>query len=132
MPSDKFYKPDKMDFKVEGPWNIESIAGQKETFLNSRHPKMAKIVTFWLWWQPFNSFCFETLSIFPLRSFFLFATQKRGEGGFDISTAYPLVSPALFYLPYIPICMLRNLKYNIYIYIYIYMYIYKSINSLSS
>ena len=36
-----------------------------EKFLNSRRPRMAKTVTFWPWWKPFNSFCFESLSFSP-------------------------------------------------------------------
>ena len=39
---------------------------------------MVKTITFWPWWEPFNSFCFETLSFFPLSPFFLFAMQKSG------------------------------------------------------
>ena len=64
----------KMDLKVEGPWNTDKYWN----FLNSRRSRMAKTVTLWPWWQPFNSFCFESLSFFPLFPFFLFATQKSG------------------------------------------------------
>ena len=28
-------------------------------FLNFRRFRMAKTVTFWPWWQPFNNFCFQ-------------------------------------------------------------------------
>ena len=72
-----------MDFKVEGPWDTDKycrppwLADQKN-FLNSRRSRMPKTVTFWPWWQPFNSFFFESLSFFPLFLFFLFATQKSG------------------------------------------------------
>ena len=41
---------------------------------------MAKTVTFWPWWQPFDSLCFETLSLFPLFPFILFAAKKVGGG----------------------------------------------------
>ena len=50
-----------------------TMVGRQEKFLNSRRFRMAKIVTFWPWWQPFNSFCFETLSFFP---YFFFTTKK--------------------------------------------------------
>ena len=43
---------------------------------------MAKTVAFWPWWQPFNSFCIQTLSFFPLFHFFLLATQKKLVGGY--------------------------------------------------
>ena len=55
-------------------WKVLSatMLGRQETFLKSRHTRMAKTVPFWPWWQPFNNFCFETLSFFPLfPSFFL-------------------------------------------------------------
>ena len=67
-----------MDFKVEGPWNTDTFVGRPEEFLNSRRSRMAKTLTFWPWWQSFNSFCFESLTFFPLFPLFLFATQKRG------------------------------------------------------
>ena len=47
-----------------------TMVGRQEKCSNSRRSRMAKTVTFWPWWQPFNSFCFETLfSFFPLFSF---------------------------------------------------------------
>ena len=47
-----------------------TMVGRQEKCSNSRRSRMAKTVTFWLWWQPFNSFCFETLfSFFPQFSF---------------------------------------------------------------
>ena len=45
-----------MDLKVGGPW---------KKFSNSTRSRMVKTTIFWPWWQPFNSFCFETLSFFP-------------------------------------------------------------------
>ena len=33
-----------------------TVVGVKENVLNSRRSSMAKTVTFWPWWQPFNSF----------------------------------------------------------------------------
>ena len=62
-------------------WKVLSATmdGRQENFLNSRRCRTAKTVTFWPWWQSFNSFCFETLSFFPLCPFFLFAAQKSGE-----------------------------------------------------
>ena len=68
-------------------WQVLSttMVGQPEKCLNSRRSRMAKTVTFWPWRHPFNSFCFESLSFFPLFPFFVFATQKsgvqRGVGG---------------------------------------------------
>ena len=52
------------------------MVGRQEKFLNSRRSRMVKTIIFWPWWQPFNSFCFEPLSFFPLSPFFLFVTQK--------------------------------------------------------
>ena len=57
------------------------MVGWQEKSLNSRHSTMAKAVTFWPWWQPFNSFCFQIISFVPLFPFFLFTTQKSGGGG---------------------------------------------------
>ena len=39
-------------------WRLLSgtIFGWQEKFLNSRRSRKAKAVTFWLQWQPFNSF----------------------------------------------------------------------------
>ena len=72
-------------------WQVlpATMVGQLEKFLNSRRSRMAKTVTFWPWWQPFNSFCFESLSFFPLFPFFLFATQKSGGGGMGGGWAWP-------------------------------------------
>ena len=73
-----------MDFNVGGAmehWKVmlATMVGRQEKFSNSRRSRMSKIVIFWPWWQPFNSFCFETLSFLLLSPFFLFATQKSGE-----------------------------------------------------
>ena len=59
-------------------WKVlpATMVGRQEKSLNFRHSRMAKTVTFWPWWQPFNSFCFQILSFFPLFIFFLFDTQK--------------------------------------------------------
>ena len=61
-------------FQSEGAmdhWKVLSVAmvDQQKHFLNYRHSRMAKIVTFWPWWQHFNSFCFETF-------FFICYTKK--------------------------------------------------------
>ena len=48
------------------------MTGRQEKFSNSRGSRMAKTIIYWPWRQPFNSFCFETLSFFPLFPFFLF------------------------------------------------------------
>ena len=63
-------------------WKVLSaiMVGGQEKFSNSRRSRTAKTIIFWPWWQPFNSFCFETLSFLPLSAFFLFATQKSGGG----------------------------------------------------
>ena len=85
----------KMDFKVGGAmehWKVlsDTMAGWQERFSNSRCSRMANTIIFWPWWQPFNSFCFETLSFLPLSPFFLFAMPKsRG------AMPAPPVSPAL-------------------------------------
>ena len=76
-----------------------TMVGRQEKFLNSRRSRMAKIVTFWPWWQPFDSFCFETLSFFSFFPYFLFATKKKvGEGGGGTMSLplVPPVSPALY------------------------------------
>ena len=59
-------------------WKVSSatMVGRQEKFSNSRRSRMAKTIIFWPWWQPFDSFCFETLSFLPLPPIFLFATQK--------------------------------------------------------
>ena len=55
---------------------LATIVGRQKK-LNSRCSRMAKAVTFWPWWQSFNSFCFETSFIFLLYfPLFLFATQE--------------------------------------------------------
>ena len=61
-------------------WKVLSAAmvDRQERFPNSRQSRITKTIIFWPWWQPFNSFCFETLSFLPLSPFFLFATQKNG------------------------------------------------------
>ena len=59
-----------------------TMVGQEEKFLNSRRSRMAKIVTFWPGWQPFDSFCFETFSFFSFFPYFLFDTKKKwGDHG---------------------------------------------------
>ena len=69
----------KMYFKVAGPWSNEKYCRPPwlEKFLNSRRSRMAKTITFWPWWQAFNSSCFETLSFFPPFPFFLFSRKKK-------------------------------------------------------
>ena len=62
-----------MDFKVEGSWNTKkycrpTVVADKES---SRHPRMAKTLKFWPWWQPFNSFWFGTEA----------RRKRRGAGG---------------------------------------------------
>ena len=79
-------------FQIEGA--MGQWIGWQERILNSRHSRKAKIVTFWSWWQPFNSFCFQTLSFFSLFPFFLLATQKKGSGLWP-PPASPVL-PALF------------------------------------
>ena len=66
----------KMDSKMSA-----TMVDRQGKFSNSRRCRMAKTIIFWPWWQPFNSFCFETLPFLPLSPFFLFATQKSEAGG---------------------------------------------------
>ena len=54
-----------------------AMVGRQEQYLNFRRSRMAKVVTFWCWWQPFNSFCFETI-LFPCFPFFLCLYKKGG------------------------------------------------------
>ena len=46
-------------------WKVLSatMVSRQEKFSNSRCSRMAKTIIFWPWWQPLNSFCFETLCI---------------------------------------------------------------------
>ena len=53
--------------------------------LNSRRSRMAKIVTFWPWWQLFHSFYFEAPPFF-LCFLFVFLLRKKFEG---IMTSLP-------------------------------------------
>ena len=55
---------------------------------------MAKTVTFWPGWQPFTSFCFESLTFSPLFPFFLFDTQKKRGGGMAGAGPPSIVGPA--------------------------------------
>ena len=86
-----------IDLKVGAmeQWKVFSatMVGRDEKFLNSRRSRMAKTVIFWPWWQPFNSFCFETLSFFASVSLFSFCYAK--EWGAHGSLRSPPVSPAL-------------------------------------
>ena len=66
------------------------MVDQQETFLISRRSRMAKTVTFWPWWQAFNSFCFETL--FFLCFSFLFVMQKS-EGPCPLGPPPVVVGP---------------------------------------
>ena len=72
------------------------MVGRQETFLNFRHSRMAETVTFWHWWQPFNSFCIETLFL-SLFLFFLLCKKVcvcEGGGGDMLPSPSP-VSPPL-------------------------------------
>ena len=59
-------------------WKVltATTADRQEKFSNSRRSRMAKTI-FWPWWQPFNSFYFETPSFLPLSSFFSFCYAKK-------------------------------------------------------
>ena len=76
--------PAKWIWKWRGHGTLTSIVGRHgwptRNFLNSRRSRMAKTVTLWPWWQPFNSFCFESLSFFPLFPFFSFCYAKKWRG----------------------------------------------------
>ena len=89
--------PAKWISKWRGHGTLKRNVGRQENFLNSRRSRMARTVIFWPWWQPFNSFCFETLSFFPFFPYFIFATKKKCVcvwGGWHVPPAPP-VSPAL-------------------------------------
>ena len=80
--------------KWRGHWTLKSIVmmvRRQEQFLNSKRSRIAKTVTFWPWWQPFNSFSFETLFFSPFVSLFSFLLRKKAEAPYPL---YPLVSPA--------------------------------------
>ena len=58
-------------------WKVLSatMAGWQEKYLNSRRCRMAKTATFWPWGQSFNSFHFESHSLFSLFPFFSFFSR---------------------------------------------------------
>ena len=60
-------------------WKALSAAmfGWQKKISNSRRSRVAKTIIFWPWWQPFNSFCFETLSFLSLSPFFSFCYAKK-------------------------------------------------------
>ena len=58
-----------------------TMVGGQEKISNSIYFIMAKAVTFWPWWQPFNSFCFEGLYFFLCFSFFFLLLKKEWGGG---------------------------------------------------
>ena len=61
------------------PWKVLSaMVGWQEKYVNSRRSRLAKTVTFWPWWQLFNSSCFETLPFFPV--FFLLHKKVASHG----------------------------------------------------
>ena len=63
---------------------------------NSRRSRMVKTITFWPWWQPFNSFCFETLSFSLCLSFFFSLCKKvRGGGGKTCPPTSPPFPPVV-------------------------------------
>ena len=72
-----------MDFKVDGPWNIEKycLIGRQEKLLTSWRSRMAKTATFWPWWQSFNSFYLKTLSFFLCFPFFFLLRKTVAAGG---------------------------------------------------
>ena len=64
-------------------------------------------LAFWLWWQPFNRFCFETLCFFQYCFSFFFLLQKKvcvcvcvcvggGGGARRAWSSNPPVAPALY------------------------------------
>ena len=53
------------------------MVDRQERILNSRRSRMAKKVTFQSWWQPFDHFCFEILSIFSYVPIFSFCYSKK-------------------------------------------------------
>ena len=81
------YRTGEIDFKVEGSWNTEKycLPVGREERLNWRPSRRTKTVTFWRWWQSFDSFCFETFSFFPCFAFFFLLLKKvalevQGDG----------------------------------------------------
>ena len=66
-----------------------TMVGWQENFFSSRRSRMAKTVTFWPWLLLFNSFCFGTLSFFPLFPFFPFYYAKKWKGREGVCMAPP-------------------------------------------
>ena len=93
-------------------WQVLSatMVGRLEKLLNSRRSRIAKTVTFWPWWLPFNSFCFESLSFFPLFPFFLFVTQKSVGRAMPSPPLPP--RPPQYRRPYINLFQKRQGKSN--------------------
>ena len=89
----KYFQGRRIGFQSGGAmehWKVLSatMVGRQEKCLNSRGSRMVKTIIFWPWWQPFNSFCFKTIS-----SFSLSATQNSGGGG-------AMAPPALIFFLY--------------------------------
>ena len=84
---------------------LPTMVGRQEKNSNSRHSRMAKTVIFWPWWQPFNSFCFETNPFFfTFVSLFSFCYAKKWGGGWGEGGGHgPLTSHLC--------CRPWNLKY---------------------
>ena len=75
-----------------------TLVGQQEKILISRRSRMSKRLIFSTWWQPFNSFCFQTLSLYSLSPIFHFAKKKNGGGGGGRETPRYLRPWAFLYL----------------------------------
>ena len=58
-----------------------------------RPPWLVKTIIFWPWSQPFNSFCFETLSFSHLPLFFLFSFCYAKKRGWRRGESYGLPGP---------------------------------------
>ena len=55
------------------------------------------ILDTWAWWQPFNSFCFETFIFFHCFPFLFLLLKKWGGGQCPLFLGYPgVVSPIWF------------------------------------
>ena len=107
--------PAKWILKWRGRVILKSIVGHHgwptKKILNSRRSRMAKAVTFWPWWQPFNSFCFETLSLFLCFPLFLLLPKNvvTTLPGHDPTQPFPtLPYPALPVSPALDIEVISN------------------------
>ena len=83
-------------------WQVLSatMIGRPEKFFNSRRSRMAKTVTFWPWWQPFNSFCLKVVLFFLCFPFFYLLCKKVGKAWSARLPQYRRLCETLVFISY--------------------------------